>query len=147
MRCDSSPVQSMKVKVRSDPLLLIGLIVMDCYISTIRAVFILESLVDIFPYLRLIFLAISSLLRDICTCRKAINTTEEKSMSRAQGDAYRTHTDHELNAYKARLDAKLRKLIDHKEKWYRAGAGWILCQERNRMTNPNGSWKWKCHHR
>lgn len=63
-------------------------------------------------------------------------------MSRAQGDAYRTHTDHELNAYKARLDAKLRKLIDHKEKWYRAGAGWILCQERNRMTNPNGSWKW-----
>lgn len=63
-------------------------------------------------------------------------------MSRAQGDAYRTHTDHELNAYKARLDAKLRKLIDHKEKWYRAGEGWILCQERNRMVNPNGSWKW-----
>ena len=63
-------------------------------------------------------------------------------MSRAQGDAYRTHTDHELNAYKARLDAKLRRLIDHKEKWYRAGEGWILCQERNRMVNPNGSWKW-----
>ena len=49
-------------------------------------------------------------------------------MSRAQGDAYRTHTDHELNSYKARLDAKLRKIIDHKEKWYRVGAGWILCQ-------------------
>ena len=31
-------------------------------------------------------------------------------MSRAQEDAYRAHTDHELNAYQARLDAKLRKL-------------------------------------
>jgi hypothetical protein len=55
-------------------------------------------------------------------------------MSRAQGDAYRTHTDHELNSYKARLDAKLRKLIDHKEKWYRVGAGWILCQ---RFSKPH----------
>ena len=55
-------------------------------------------------------------------------------MSRAQGDAYRTHTDHGLNSYKARLDAKLRKLIDHKEKWYRVGAGWILCQ---RFSKPH----------
>lgn len=63
-------------------------------------------------------------------------------MSRAQGDGYRTHTDHELNAYKWRLIAKLERLIDHKEKWYRVGDGWILAQEQNRMTNPNGSWKW-----
>ena len=63
-------------------------------------------------------------------------------MSRAQGDAFKTWTDHELNAYKYRLQAKLIKLIDHKEKWYRAGYGWILVEERNRMTNPNGSWKW-----
>ncbi len=30
----------------------------------------------------------------------------------------------------------------HKEKWYRVGKGWILCEEQNRMVNPNGSWKW-----
>ena len=36
-------------------------------------------------------------------------------MSRAQGDGYRTHTDHELNAYKWRLIAKLERLIDHEE--------------------------------
>ncbi len=70
------------------------------------------------------------------------NKQEEKTMSRMQGDSYRTHTDHELNAYKARLDEKLRGLIDHKEKWIKAGEGWILCEEKNRMTNPNGSWKW-----
>lgn len=67
-------------------------------------------------------------------------------MSRAQGDGYRTHTDHELNAYKWRLRDKVAKLADHKEKWYRAGAGpdagWILAEEQNRMVNPNGSWKW-----
>ena len=63
-------------------------------------------------------------------------------MSRAQGDGYRTWTDHKLNAYRARLDAKLKTLIDHKEKWYRFGKGWILAEERNRMENPNGSWKW-----
>ena len=63
-------------------------------------------------------------------------------MSRAQGDGFRTHTDHELNAYKWRLRNKLVKLIDHKEKWYRVGAGWILAEERNRMVNPNGSWRW-----
>ena len=63
-------------------------------------------------------------------------------MSRAQGDGYRTHTDHELNAYKWRLRDKVAKLADHKEKWYRAGQGWILAEEQNRMVNPNGSWKW-----
>ena len=67
-------------------------------------------------------------------------------MSRAQGDGYRTHTDQELNAYKWRLRDKVAKLADHKEKWYRAGAGpdagWILAEEQNRMVNPNGSWKW-----
>ncbi len=60
-------------------------------------------------------------------------------MSRMQGDSFRTHTDHELNAYRARLDEKLHGLIDHKEKWIKAGKGWILCEERNRMVNPNGS--------
>ena len=63
-------------------------------------------------------------------------------MSRAQGDGYRTHTDHELNAYKWRLRDKVAKLADHKEKWYRVGEGWILAEEQNRMINPNGSWKW-----
>ena len=63
-------------------------------------------------------------------------------MSRAQGDGYRTHTDHELNAYKWRLRDKVAKLADHKEKWYRAGQGWILAEDQNRMVNPNGSWKW-----
>ena len=33
-------------------------------------------------------------------------------MSRAQGDSYRTHTNHELNAYRDRLDAKLEKLYE-----------------------------------
>lgn len=76
-------------------------------------------------------------------------TPEEKTdfrevgkMSRAQGDSYKTWTDHKLNAYRIRLDAKLRKLEAHKEKWYRVGAGWILVEEQNRMINPNGSWKW-----
>ena len=63
-------------------------------------------------------------------------------MSRAQGDAYKTHTDHELNAYRARLDEKLTKLIDHKAKWIKAEKGWILAEERNRMKNDRGSWKW-----
>ena len=63
-------------------------------------------------------------------------------MSRAQGDGYRTHTDHELNAYKWRLRDKVAKLADHKERWFRCGSGWILAEERNRMVNPNGSWKW-----
>ena len=63
-------------------------------------------------------------------------------MSRAQGDGYRTHTDHELNAYKWRLCDKLVRLADRKEKWYRVGEGWILTAKSNRMVNPNGSWKW-----
>ena len=63
-------------------------------------------------------------------------------MSRAQGDGYRTHTDHELNAYKWRLCDKLVRLADRIEKWYRVGEGWILTAESNRMINPNGSWKW-----
>lgn len=63
-------------------------------------------------------------------------------MSRSQGDGYKTWTDHELNAYKWRLRAKVAKLADHKEKWYKCGEGWILAEERNRMTNPRGSWKW-----
>lgn len=63
-------------------------------------------------------------------------------MARSQGDSYKTWTDHELNAYRARLDMKLRKLIDHHEKWFRCGDGWILTEERNRMVNPNGYWKW-----
>ena len=47
-------------------------------------------------------------------------------MSRAQGNAYRTHINHELNAYRDRLDAKLEKLIDRKEKWFHIGACWIV---------------------
>lgn len=63
-------------------------------------------------------------------------------MSRAQGDAFKTWTDHKLNEYKCRLDAKLRRMIDHTKKWYKCGAGWILVEEMNRVSNPNGSWKW-----
>ena len=64
-------------------------------------------------------------------------------MSRAQGDNYRTHTNHELNAYRARLDAKQRKLADHKERWYRIGEGWVHVEEKNRMFNPISDWKWE----
>ena len=67
---------------------------------------------------------------------------EDTKMSRAQGDSYKTRTNHELNAYRARLDAKLHKLIDRKEHWFRVGDGWILTAEQNRMINRNGSWKW-----
>ena len=62
-------------------------------------------------------------------------------MSKAQGDSYKTQTNHELNAYRARLDAKLHKLIDRKEKWFRIGDGWVLTAEQNRMINRSGSWK------
>jgi hypothetical protein len=51
-------------------------------------------------------------------------------MSRAQGDGYRTHTDHELNAYKWRLRDKVAKLADHKEKWYRAAKAGFLRRNR-----------------
>ena len=63
-------------------------------------------------------------------------------MARSQGDSFRTWTDHSLNEYKWRLRAKVAKIIDHREKWFRVGDGWILYEERNRVTNPNGSWKW-----
>lgn len=63
-------------------------------------------------------------------------------MARSQGDGYRTWTDQSLNAYKARLDKKLRKLQDFKEKWYYTGCGWVLAEEYNDMVNPNGSYKW-----
>lgn len=63
-------------------------------------------------------------------------------MSRAQGDGYKTWTDHKLNEYKWRLRDKVAKLANRKEKWYRAGHGWILTAEQNRMVNPRGDWKW-----
>lgn len=63
-------------------------------------------------------------------------------MSRLQGDSYKTHTDHALNAYRLRLDAKLRILAEYRDKWYRAGKGWIHVEEYNRLINPNGHWKW-----
>ena len=43
-------------------------------------------------------------------------------MSKAQGDGYRTQTNEALNAYRDRLDAKLEKLYDTKEKWYHVGS-------------------------
>ena len=63
-------------------------------------------------------------------------------MSKAQGDGYKTQTNHELNAYRARLDYKLHLMIDEKVKFYRAGTGWILAKEKNTVFNPNGDWKW-----
>ena len=63
-------------------------------------------------------------------------------MARSQGDSYKTWTDHSLNEYKWRLREKKLKIIDHHEKWFRCGSGWILTEEANRIVNPNGSWKW-----
>ena len=63
-------------------------------------------------------------------------------MSKAQGDGYRTQTNEALNAYRDRLDAKLEKLYDTKEKWYHVGVCWILTKQSNILENPNGSWKW-----
>ena len=63
-------------------------------------------------------------------------------MSRAQGDSYKTHTNHDLNAYRARLDAKILELEQREEKWHRVGEGWVLTQKKNKVANPNGSWKW-----
>ena len=34
------------------------------------------------------------------------------------------------------------KSEDSKEKRFRGGSGWIQTEERNRMVNPRGSWKW-----
>ena len=64
-------------------------------------------------------------------------------MSKAQGDGFRTHTNHELNAYRERLRQRIILLEDSKEKWFKVGKGWILTEERNRMVNPRGSWKWE----
>lgn len=63
-------------------------------------------------------------------------------MARCQGDSFKTWTNHSLNRYKRRLMDKKLKLIDYKEKWYRAGHGWILAAEYNRLVNPNGYLKW-----
>lgn len=63
-------------------------------------------------------------------------------MSRAQGDSYKTHTNHDLNAYRARLDAKIYELEQREEKWFRVGDGWIFTTKKNKLSNPNGGWKW-----
>lgn len=63
-------------------------------------------------------------------------------MSRAQGDGYRTWTDHKLNEYRAMLDAKLDQLMDYKIRWYENDGFWILTESHNKIHNPNGSWKW-----
>ena len=34
------------------------------------------------------------------------------------------------------------KSEDSKEKRFQAGSGWIQTEERNRIFNPRGSWKW-----
>ena len=64
-------------------------------------------------------------------------------MSKAQGDGFRTHTNHELNAYRERLRQRIILLEDSKEKWFKVGNGWILTEEKNRIYNPRGSWKWE----
>ena len=55
---------------------------------------------------------------------------------------YRTKTNHELNAYRSRLNQKLFELEDRKERWYKVGEGWILTESKNKLRNPNGGWKW-----
>lgn len=60
---------------------------------------------------------------------------------------YRTATNYELNAYRARLDVKLHNLIDEKESYRflqneRGEKFMILCVQGNRIDNPNGNWKW-----
>ena len=57
-------------------------------------------------------------------------------------DGFRTVTNPELNAYRARLDEKLHKLYDKKEKWYYVNGAWILTEQSNILRNPNGDWKW-----
>lgn len=64
-------------------------------------------------------------------------------MSKAQGDGFRTQTDHGLNAYRRRLDAKLSELRQATAKWYDRGDGlWVLAESWNVLDNPNGIWKW-----
>jgi hypothetical protein len=67
---------------------------------------------------------------------------EDKTMSKAQGDGFRTWTNAALNNYREALRQKILKLEDRKEKWFRVGNGWIQTEEKNRMVNPGGSWKW-----
>ena len=40
------------------------------------------------------------------------------------------------------LGRKSMKSEESKEKRFRGGSGWIQTDERNRMVNPGGSWKW-----
>lgn len=63
-------------------------------------------------------------------------------MSRKQGDSYRTHTDHELNAYRARLDQKIREMEQREERWHHIGEGWVFTLKANILKNKNGGWKW-----
>lgn len=64
-------------------------------------------------------------------------------MSRAQGDGFRTWTDESLNQYRAKLNVKISKLINEREKWINVNDDYmILCVCGNEIENPNGSWKW-----
>lgn len=63
-------------------------------------------------------------------------------MSKAQGDGYRTWTNVELNKYRARLDARLDKLIDDQKHWYKVNGFLIYTEQENIVDNPRGSWKW-----
>ena len=64
-------------------------------------------------------------------------------MSKAQGDGFRTWTNEALNNYKEELRQRRLKLEDSKERWFRVGNGWIQTEEKNRIFNPRGSWKWQ----
>lgn len=55
---------------------------------------------------------------------------------------YKTKTNHELNAYRARLDAKIAELEQAEERWHHIGDGWVLTEKKNILVNPNGAWKW-----
>ena len=63
-------------------------------------------------------------------------------MSKAQGDGFRTHTNQALNDYREDLRQKVIKLQDSKQKWFKVNDTWINTEEKNRMVNPRGSWKW-----
>ena len=58
---------------------------------------------------------------------------EDKMMSKAQGDGFRTWTNVALNNYKEELRQRLLKLEDSKERWFRVGNGWI----QHRRTKPH----------
>ena len=57
-------------------------------------------------------------------------------------DGFRTQTNAELNEYTERLRKHVIELEDRKERWFHVGKGWILTEERNRLHNPRGSYKW-----